>query len=87
MKATISSPESPIYNFFEVKFFDCDVVLKATGNSSYPVVRYVGEDMIFGSTPEAAILAPYGAKYDKSAKSIVSSSGSSIYNQDIYISN
>ncbi len=87
VKATISSPESPIYNFFEVKFFDCDVVLKATGNSSYPVVRYVGEDMIFGSTPEAAILAPYGAKYDKSAKSIVSSSGSSIYNQDIYISN
>ncbi len=86
VKATISSPESPLYNFYSVRFYDCDVVLKATGNSSYPVVRDAG-DMVFGSTPKAAILAPYGAYYDSSAKSIVSSSGSKISNQDIYISN
>ena len=86
VKATISSPESPLYNLYWVDFYECNVVLKATGNSSYPVVRDVG-DMSFYGTPQAAILAPYGAHYDSSAKSIVSSSGSKIYNQDITISN
>ena len=91
VNATIESPESPLYDFNYVEFEDsCNVTLKATGNSSYPVVRNV-KNVTFSSSStsvqEPAILAPYGAYFSSSAKSIVSSSGSSIYNQDIFISN
>jgi Leucine-rich repeat (LRR) protein len=86
--AVIESPESPLYDIYYVDFHaGCNVILKATNNSSYPVVRNV-KNMSFysNSNGKPAILAPYGAYFSPSAKSIVTSSGNTIYSQDIYIS-
>ena len=74
-----------------------EVTLKATGDSSYPVVRncemvtptYVGDYMDTDPYPTKypAILSPWGTQYDKSSKSFVNSSGTKIYDQNILVSN
>gem|GEM_PF-585811 len=83
VNAVIESPESALYDIWSVYFYKCNVTLKSTNNSNYPVVRNVGK-MYFKQS--AAILAPYGAYFSSSSESILSSSGSKIYNQDILIS-
>ena len=84
VNVTIESPESALYNIYKVVFNgNCHVTLKATNNSSYPVVRYVGVMQFLG---KSALLSPYGAYFSSDLQSIVSSSGSKIYNEDILIS-
>ncbi|MBQ7691649.1 MAG: leucine-rich repeat domain-containing protein [Muribaculaceae bacterium] len=84
VNATIESPESPLYDIWKVTFIgNCKVTLKATNYSSYPVVREVGW-MEFED--KAAILSPAGAYFNHDDFSVLSS-GSKIYNQDIYVNN
>ena len=83
VNAVIESPESALYDIHCVEFGNCNVTLKSTNNSNYPVVRNVGEVRFY---EKGAILAPYGAYFSSSSESILSSSGSKIYNQDIRIS-
>ena len=56
------------------------VRFKATNNSSYPVIDYCGWQL-YGNE---ALLEPYGAYY--SNNTINDSSGNSVYNQDVYVS-
>ena len=56
------------------------VRFKATNNSSYPVIDYCGWQ-VYGNE---ALLEPYGAYY--SNNTINDSSGNSVYNQDVYVS-
>ena len=81
--ATITGAQSSLLGLYEVRFYPySNVTLKATNNSSYPVVRQV-KDVEFIGYP--TILAPWGAEYSSSSESIVLN-GSRVYNQDIYIS-
>ena len=56
------------------------VRFKATNNTSYPVIDYCGWQL-YGNE---ALLEPYGAYY--SNNTINDSSGNSVYNQDVYVS-
>ena len=56
------------------------VRFKATNNSSYPVIDYCGWQL-YGNE---ALLEPYGAYY--SNNTVYDSSGNSVYNQDVYVS-
>ena len=81
--ATITGAQSSLLGLYEVRFYPySNVTLKATNNSSYPVVRQVKDINLLG-TP--AILAPWGSAYSSSSESIVLN-GSRVFNQDIYIS-
>ena len=84
VNVTIESPESPLYDIWDVAFKEsCNVTLKATNNSSYPVVRSVGYIDFYGKT---TFLEPFGASFSHDDHSVLNSSGNKIYNQDIYIS-
>lgn len=75
----------------------CHVTLKATNNSSYPIVKNVTRmnydtqtDYINYSTATngaPVITSPFKAEFSPSKKSICSSSGSPIYSSDIRITN
>ena len=56
------------------------VRFKATNNSSYPVINYCGWQVYGNET----LLEPSGAYY--SGNTVKDSSGNSVYNQDVYVS-
>ena len=110
IKATIYGKQSALYNmklYFSDRYSThnstvpndtYDVTLKATNNSSYPVVRNCTCDksMICTSAKykydndhvdvQTAILTPWESSFDSSKKSIVDNAGNKIYNTDILIS-
>lgn len=84
INATIKGGGGDLLDLWRVAFAgDSKVTLLATGNSSNPNVKNV-DAMVF--TDNQCVLAPMGASYSESAKSIVLNS-SNVYNKDVYISN
>ncbi len=85
VKATVTSPESPLYDLWRVSFLgNSKVTFTATNNSSYPVVRNVG---LFKYENNNTVLAPVGAYFSESSKSVLTSSGSKVYGQDVVVHN
>ena len=81
--AIVTGAQSSLLGLKNVSFgSSCNVTLKATNNSSYPVTRQIkGCSFTNGNV----ILAPWGAEYSSSSESIVLN-GSKVYNQDIVVS-
>ena len=97
---TIKGTKGCLVNLSNAHFFNfwsCNVTLKATNNSSYPIVKNVSRmdyydptDYINYSTATngaPVITSPFKAEFSPSKKSICSSSGSPIYSSDIRITN
>lgn len=80
--AIVTGAQSSLLGLKNVSFgSSCDVTLKATGSSSYPVTRQIkGMSFTNGNT----IASPSDAVFSSSSESIVVS-GSKVYNKDIVI--
>ncbi|MBQ9576450.1 MAG: leucine-rich repeat domain-containing protein [Muribaculaceae bacterium] len=82
--ATVTGAQSSLLGLTSVSFGGgSNVTLKATGSSSYPVVRQVKALSVYSP---AAIVSPSDAAYSSSSESIVVN-GTKVYNQDICITN
>ncbi len=82
--ATVTGAQSSLLGLTTVSFGGgSNVTLKATGSSSYPIVRQVKALNVYSP---AAIASPSDAAYSSYSESIVVN-GSKVYNQDICITN
>ena len=81
--ATVTGAQGSLLGLETVQFSaGSNVILKATNSSSYPVTRQIKALTLLGNT---TILAPWGAYYSSNNQSVVLN-GSSVYNQNIYVS-
>ena len=80
--ATVTGAQSCLLGLAAHFYAGCNVTLKATNNSSYPIARELyAMTKFFGKT---AVVSPAGATFDSSSSSFVAN-GSKIYDKDILI--